>query len=104
MIDPSLIKYLPDTAQEELRKWESLFANKGWKQLEKFLEQRFELTKEAALSANTWEDNRKAVGALDALRFVFNLPSILETEFTNVAEQSKESQEVAVEDEESEYE
>jgi hypothetical protein len=104
MIDPSLIKHLPDTAQEELRKWESLFANKGWKQFERFLEQRFELTKEAALAANTWEDNRKAVGALDTLKFVFNLPSILESEFTSLAEQNKEAEDVAVEDEESEYE
>jgi membrane-bound lytic murein transglycosylase MltF len=104
MIDPSLIKHLPDSAQEELRLWESLFANRGWKQLEKLIDARFNMTKEVALAANTWEDNRKAVGALDTYKFIYNLPSILENEFTAMAEQAAEAEQEAVEDEELEYE
>jgi hypothetical protein len=65
MIDPSLIRFLPDDAATELRNWENLFAGKGWKQLQNLMEQNFESAKNAALGAKTWEDNRLAVGHMD---------------------------------------
>jgi hypothetical protein len=104
MIDPSLLKFLPDEAQAELRNWENLFAGKGWKQLQVSLEQNFESAKAAALSAKTWEDNRVATGYMDAIKFVFNLPDIIEQQYTGLAEQGVEAANDEAEDEALEYE
>jgi len=104
MIDPSLIKFLPDAAQVELRNWENLMASKGWKQLQGLLEQNFESAKNAALGAQSWEENRLAMGHMEATKFVFNLADALEQQYTGLAEQFKEEQAVEEADEELEYE
>ena len=101
MIDPSLMKYLSDGAATELRHWESLFASKGWKQLQTVLEGNFEAAKHKAIHAQSWEENRVAYGAMDALRFVFNAPDMVETNFTTIAEEAREA---AIAQEESEEE
>ena len=104
MIDPSLIKYLPDAAQAELRNWENLFAGKGWKQLQALLTDNFEAAKAAALGADTWEAVNEARGTLKALTFIFNLPDAVENQYTGMAEQAKEAAEEEAVIEEEAYE
>ena len=104
MIDPSLIKYLPEAAQSELRNWENLFAGKGWKQLQAVLTDNFESAKAAALSADTWEAVNEARGTLKALTFIFNMPDAVENQYTGMAEQAKEAAEEEVLNEEEAYE
>lgn len=104
MIDVSLIKYLPDAAQAELRNWESLFASKGWKQLQNVLEARFEQVKNQALYAKAWEDNRVAIGQMDALASVNNLQDRLINDYEALAREVQLQQQEAAESAEAEYE
>jgi hypothetical protein len=104
MIDPSLIKHLPDAAQVELRNWENLFAGKGWSQLKNLVEQNFEAAKNSALSASTWEENRLAVGHMNAMKFVFNIADVVEQQYTSLAEQVISDEEEKAEDDSLEYE
>ena len=104
MIDASLIKFLPDSAQVELRNWENLFESAGWKQLQKVLEESFESAQTAALDATTWEDNRVAVGTMRSLKLLFNMPSLVENQFTSRANEAATTLEEEVESRELEYE
>jgi hypothetical protein len=81
-----------------------LFAGRGWAQLKGVLEHHFEMAKNAALTSSTWEDNRMAIGSMDAIKHVFNMAEIVEQQFTGIALQQKEAEEEKAEDEEQEYE
>ena len=104
MIDPSLIKFLPETAQEELRHWETLFSSQGWTQLQAILEESYTATKNTAIDATTWEDNRVAVGNLQALKSVFNMPILIENQYTAMAQDVQDAKTQEAEDREFEYE
>lgn len=104
MIDASLIKHLPDSAQEELRIWESLFESPGWAQLGKVLEESFESAQAAALDADKWEDNRVATGTMRALKLVFNMPNLVEHQYEAMAYEAVEAKEAEATNREFEYE
>lgn len=95
------LKYLTDEQRERYMTMERLFEQPGWTLVEKWAGINRDEAKERAANAQSWEDNRIAVGLRIAYDTFSKMRDINEREYMQLAQDQREEQE---EDNELEHE
>ena len=104
MIEPGLVKFLPDGEKERMRNLEQLFDSKGWKILEEWINAQYVQSRDNTLLAKTWADNRMAFGRLTVFGDLRELPERTTLEFEEQARAYEQAHVEAEVDDELEYE
>ena len=91
MIHHSLLKYLSPEAQEDLMFHEKLFESEHWEYLCDLINKDVGFLKDALLTAGSWDEYLTVRGQMDAMERILLLPEWKEAEFTNIAEQEKDT-------------
>lgn len=101
MLDLNDLQYLPDTEKSRYMMMERLFANPGWDYVMQLAQSDFDAAKARVISAQTWDQNRVAFGAMQAFYSLLNLRDQIEAEFEQLAAKAKAEK---VEQEEDDFE
>ena len=92
MLEQEFLSKLPSEAQAEARDFEQLFGSKGWKRVEKYLEDSIEELEKRLVHVNTWDENRLLYGKLYGFKEIVNLEQATEAQLRAVVEQQIESE------------
>lgn len=95
------IKHLPDDAKERFRKLESVFNSPGWDLVMEWAKTRRTEAQNRQLSAGTWDHALINRGAGYAYAELESIREVTEAEFAAIAEQNAE---LALQENEAEYE
>lgn len=101
MLDLNNLQHLSDQDKARYMMLERLFAQPGWDYVVRLATQDFEAAKHRVLTANTWDANRVAFGAMNAFYVIINLREQIEAEFETIAAKAKAEK---TEQEEEEFE
>ena len=98
-MDLQMLKYLSDEDKTRYMVLERLFAQAGWKLLVEECQKWALAAKDRAAFAQTWDQNRLAVGNGFAYDHISRLEEITETEYEQKAEAAKKEQQLKDEEE-----
>lgn len=93
-MDLNEIKNLDPEQKSRYMKLERTFGTEGWDIVVEYLKIQAEDAKNRELDAKTWEENRTWRGARLAFTIAANIADITEKEFTALAEQNADKEQV----------
>lgn len=91
MLDIEVLQNLTDDQKNRYMKMEQLLESDGWALLQQWLQGQAEAAQGRATYAQTWEDNRVAVGQMYVYTQLADLNDAVHAEFTELARQNAES-------------
>lgn len=97
-MDLEMLKYLSDEDKTRYMVLERLFAQPGWALLVEEMAKRALAAKDRAAFAQSWDQNRLAIGGGIVYNEIANMQDLTETEFEQKAEEAKKAK--AAQDEE----
>ena len=87
------LKYLEPDERERYMKLERLFGTPGWDVIARWAEMNRDEARDRAASAQTWEENRIAVGMRMAYDMFAQLQKVHELEFEELARERRAAKE-----------
>lgn len=97
MLGPDILNELTDNERDQYAKLENLFMHPGWALAQEIFELGAKESYQRAAFAQSWEQNRMAVGEHSVWSRVVNLSEYVETNFRELAHQrvvAKASEEI----------
>lgn len=103
-LDQTQLSVLSPSDRDRYMDLESLFRSKGWKIVKALAEQNALTAHNVAATANTWADNRIAVGNRSAWQTIINFEEATEAHYLGLITAVQATREVELMHEEHDYE